>query len=159
ALQNDDEGTLWMGTTKGLMRYITGQAVAFSDRSLMSDVIMTLFKDRQGNVWVGTLADGVDKSPGNFIVSYTRADGMHDEDAGFVVEGGAGTIYAASSHHLLQVRNGKLTIIGASPPFRGLFTRMLHDSRDNYWLSTNEGLYRVTGPELDLRRAKKVGEA
>ena len=58
ALQNDDEGTLWIGTTKGLMRYITGQAVAISDRSLMSDVIMTLFKDRQGNVWVGTLADG-----------------------------------------------------------------------------------------------------
>ena len=158
-LSGDASGNLWIGTTMGLMRYAKDyRAIAVDERSLGSDHIIALFGDGQGNTWAGT-GNGVYKTSGDFIVSYTRTEGLPDDRVGFIVEGSRGEIYLSSQQHLVEIRNGEVRSLGSQlPSFSGLIYRMLRDSRGNYWITTSEGLYRVAGPELDFRRAHRITE-
>ncbi len=73
----DDDGTMWFGTQKGLSRFDprTGAFTNYwhdpnDDGSLSSNDIYSVFEDRDGHLWVSTKRDGVnrfDKPSGSFI--------------------------------------------------------------------------------------------
>jgi signal transduction histidine kinase/streptogramin lyase len=54
------EGSLWMGTWQGFVRFINGQPQAYPKiAGLVSQHIRTLTEDRAGNIWVGYFDEGV----------------------------------------------------------------------------------------------------
>ncbi len=68
ALLEDSEGDLWIGTGDGLKRLDpeTGAVVhyrhdAADPRSLSEDYVQSLYRDRAGALWVGTLSQGLDR--------------------------------------------------------------------------------------------------
>lgn len=72
----DSKDTLWVGTDQGLFARYSGQDT-FShyahepdnDSSLSSDLVYTIFEDRQGVIWVGTVGGGLnsfDRSAARF---------------------------------------------------------------------------------------------
>lgn len=67
ALRLDDHGQLWVGTDDGLLRY-RGSGSSFErfggpgqEHSLGDQQVRSLYRDRDGMVWVGTLAGGLDR--------------------------------------------------------------------------------------------------
>jgi ligand-binding sensor domain-containing protein/signal transduction histidine kinase len=55
----DSNGTLWIGTDKGLVS-LDRDAIHPQQQSLLgSSAILSLFQDREGNLWIGTEMDGL----------------------------------------------------------------------------------------------------
>jgi len=144
-----------------LLQYTDSQQlVAVSDKDLSDVWIMSMSEDRQGNLWITTRGFGVFKSSGDFIVRYTKADGLPDQNTECLVEGDNGPIYVSTRNGGIgQVVGERVTPVAVSqtPEFRGVVQEILHDSRGNYWIVTADALYRVAGPALDLRRREKLG--
>jgi len=75
----DSLGNVWIGTNGGGLIYFDRRANRFKqyrhdplDRnSLGSDVIVSLFLDRQGVLWIGTYHGGLNRFDGNQFVRYT----------------------------------------------------------------------------------------
>jgi signal transduction histidine kinase/ligand-binding sensor domain-containing protein len=59
ALLRDHEGTLWVGTDQGLARVIDGVVERVVGGEISTETILSLFEDREWNLWVGTRSTGL----------------------------------------------------------------------------------------------------
>ena len=79
----DGRDTLWIGTTSGLARLAFGDStvrwVKTRDGSLPSDYVLTLLKDDDGNMWVGTDRGLVVYTPSGRSVSFGTEQGLQDQ--------------------------------------------------------------------------------
>jgi len=73
---------LWIGTSKGIIRYDTttaDQSVVYGARNgLLSDGIFSITIDKEGNTWVGTYGGGLSKFDGERWINYNVPDGLAD---------------------------------------------------------------------------------
>ncbi|MEP7272778.1 MAG: two-component regulator propeller domain-containing protein [Acidobacteriota bacterium] len=163
SLAADSNGVLWIGTLDGLIKYQDGKQILYTTAQGLSDnVIQTLSEDRDGNLWIGTRGGGACKLSGELIVSFTKAEGLPDQDVAKVVEDRNGRIYASTGvGGLAEIGAEKATPVPGSqlPPFNKISTRILQDSTGNWWLGTDQGLFRFEGPELSLRHGRKFTRA
>ena len=89
ALYEDTSGRLWIGTevgvnvlrpgpagqTRGNETFIHYQHSAADPTSLSSDLVMSLFQDRGGVLWIGTIAGGVNKwNPTTWSFAHYKRD-------------------------------------------------------------------------------------
>jgi ligand-binding sensor domain-containing protein/signal transduction histidine kinase len=162
ALFCDATGTLWIGTWNGLIKYRDGKQVLYTtNQGLSSDAVLSLTGDRDGNLWIGTAGGGVSKFSSELIVSFTRADGLPNQDVRQVIEDRNGNIYASiSDGGLVRIVEGKAVAVPGSqrPPFTNFNERIIQDHHGDWWIGTNKGLYRFSGPELQLRRGQEFNE-
>jgi ligand-binding sensor domain-containing protein/two-component sensor histidine kinase len=158
---SDSGGALWIGTSSGLIKYRDGKQALYTDVQGLSDNnIRSLMEDRDGNLWIGSYSGGVCKFSGELIVSITRTEGLPGQTVWRVVEDRQGHIYASVLNGGLVeiVEEGVVRVPGTeTPPFN--VSSPLQDSRGHWWVTTNEGLFRFEGPELQLRRGGKLTQA
>jgi signal transduction histidine kinase/streptogramin lyase len=153
----DSQGQILIGTTKGLLRYVP--KVEETSESIEGNCVFALFEDRQKNLWVSILGNGIYKSSGDFIVNFGKAEGMPDQDPDSIAEGAPGTIYCATATSgVVAIKGGKVASLPASQSFSAAhhINFLNRDVRGHYWVGANDGLYYFRGPELDFRQAKKV---
>lgn len=159
----DADGTLWIGTNQGLMKYQGGKQVLYTTTQGLSDNnINCLSFDRDGNLWIGTWSSGACKLSGEMIISFTKAEGLPGQFVHKVIEDGQGRIYASiGGGGLVEIVDGKVVPVPGSqrPPFNTIYDRIVQDRRGDWWVGTEEGLFRFQGPELQLRRGKKLTPA
>ena len=157
----DSTGTLWIGTTNGLIKYRDGKQALYTDlRGLSSNEITALMEDRDGNLWIGSSWGGVCKLSGASIVSFTRIEGLPGQAVWRVVEDRQGRIYASISHGaLVEIVGERAAPVPGTqaPPFSGSVP--FQDSRGEWWIPTPEGLFRSEGPELQLRRGRNLSRS
>jgi ligand-binding sensor domain-containing protein/signal transduction histidine kinase len=154
----DSNGALWIGTQKGLIKYKDSQKLYTTTHGLSDDNISALDEDRDGNVWIGTWTGGVCKLSGEAIVSYTRSEGLPDQFVVRIIEDNKGRVYATTIRGgVVEILEGKAVPIPGSQatPFTDVGTRILQDRRGDWWIGTNHGLFRLEGPELQVRRSTR----
>ncbi len=160
SLAADLTGALWIGTERGLIKEKDGRQNFYTEAEGLSDnIIMALHEDRDGNLWVGTAGAGICKLTGELIVSYKETEGLPDHDVTKVVQSRTGRIYASTSHAgVAEIRESRAIPIRRSqrPPFGSAGTRVLQDRRGDWWIGTEQGLYRFNGPELQFGNGMKV---
>ncbi len=160
SLAADSTGALWIGTERGLIKEKDGRQNFYTEAEGLSDnIIMALHEDRDGNLWVGTAGAGICKLTGELIVSYKETEGLPDHDVTKVVQSRTGRIYASTSHAgVAEIRESRAIPIRRSqrPPFGSAGTRVLQDRRGDWWIGTEQGLYRFNGPELQFGNGMKV---
>lgn len=156
----DSAGTLWIGTSNGLIKYRAGQQTVYATtQGLGGNVILALAEDRDGNLWIGTSEGGISKLASELIVSFTKAEGLTNQSVIRVIEDRQGRIYASIPGGLVEIKDQQAVPVSDAQvrPFNSVIA--FQDSRGNWWCSTERGLYWFQGPELQLRRGKKITSA
>ncbi len=161
-IYEDRSGALWIGTRGGLNRFVPGERRKFSpvfrhwmnepgnSNSLSHDVILSIYEDRAGILWIGTDGGGLNRfdRENEIFTCWTNEPGNPE---------------SLSSNEILSIyedRTGILwvgTMGGGLNKFdrdRGIFKRykdkdglpnnviygILEDNRGSLWFSTNKGL-------------------
>ena len=66
----DREGTVWIGTSKGLLRVVSGAVTSLDSRDGRPQRVNALFEDREGTIWFGD-SQGVQRLRENTFVTYS----------------------------------------------------------------------------------------
>jgi ligand-binding sensor domain-containing protein/two-component sensor histidine kinase len=158
-----EDGSLWIGTINGIIKYKDGSASLYTTSSGLSDnPVSAVMQDREGNIWIGTLSGGLSKLENESLVSFTTKEGLPQEYVANVVEGKDGRIYAATSTKgLVEIAGARAIPVSwsANPPFNDLQQCILQDRAGYWWMGTGAGVFRSAGPKLRLDGAKKYARA
>lgn len=162
SLTIDSKGVMWVGTTKGLIKFSNGVETLYTSAQGLSDDFVTAVKeDREGNLWIGTQSRGVCKLTGELIVSFTRENGLPGKEVSRIIESNGGLIYASTENGVAEIEAGRVTSVRGSerPPFNNIHSRLLRDSRGDWWAGTERGLFQFKGPKLQFQQGKRFGTA
>jgi ligand-binding sensor domain-containing protein/two-component sensor histidine kinase len=158
-----EDGSLWIGTINGIIKYKDGSAYFYTTSNGLSDNrVSAVMQDREGNIWIGTNSGGLCKLENESMVSFTRREGLPQEYVANVVEDKEGRIYAAtSSKGLVEIVGHRAIPVrwSANPPFGDLQQCYLQDRAGYWWMGTGAGIFRSAGSKFSLAVAKKYGRA
>jgi ligand-binding sensor domain-containing protein len=142
----DRQGSLWIGTDRGLHRLREGRVDVLSRaEGLPSDTVRTVFEDREGSLWVGGV--GLAQLKDGRVVSYGRAQGLADEDVYAVTAAaGRGLWVGTSGGELALFAGGRFTPLAGREVLHGATVLALREDRaGRLWVGTDHGLYRLAG--------------
>jgi diguanylate cyclase (GGDEF)-like protein len=151
AIFEDRVGNLWFGTTKGLFKVQAGKSTLYTTKEgLPSNGITVIYEDRQGTLWVGTRG-GLAHSVGDGFTSLTLEDGLSGNRIRCLYEDRDGALWIGTfDSGLTRLKDGRMTVYTVQT---GLFNngvfQILEDQRDNFWISCNSGIYRVSRRQLN----------
>ena len=140
-LLRDRDGGLWIGTVdRGLIHLRDGRADLFrrSD-GLSGDVILSLFEDREGNVWVASTG-GLDRFRELPVTTISVRQGLSSEAIQAVLAATDGSIWAAAANGLTRLKNGETTFFRSGSGVPDAPHSLYQDDRGRIWVSTRQGL-------------------
>lgn len=155
------DGTLWLGTTAGLLAGDDAKWHRYGLAQGLPDfAIGCLFQDRDDNVWIGTFRGGLTRLADAATMSFGAREGFADCNVTQVVEGSDGHIYATTdTSGVHEVFDDHVAHVpgGDRPEFASVHLRFTRDREGDWWLGTDHGVWAVKGPGLDLTQARRVG--
>ena len=142
----DQEGSLWLGLeANGLARVRrTRFRTLTTDDGLPIDSTRSVFQDREGHIWIGTLAGIAEWTDGK-IRRYANVDGDSLSAVTSIAEDSEGAIWFGATGQLLKLRDGKLT---RDPAWKRVFDikQIYRDPAGRMWVSTDgDGVFRFDG--------------
>jgi ligand-binding sensor domain-containing protein len=131
-IHEDVHGTIWIAKTNGLFRVTsTGLELVAPDMEVMS-----LFNDRDGNLWVGTWNDGLYRFKEAAVRMFTTADGLPGNAIANVIEAQDGTIWAAANCGGIARWDGRrFQAVPSGSTDRCVFA-LAEDSNHDLWVGT-----------------------
>ncbi|MCW5960241.1 MAG: hypothetical protein KIS76_08755 [Pyrinomonadaceae bacterium] len=148
----NSDGSIWLANEEGLIRFQHGQPtekLTVSD-GLPHNKVITLYKDRNGVLWIGT-AKGLSRLKDGKFTNYGADVGMPEDFIRDIYEDADGTLWIGTySSGLVRYKDGKFFRYTVE---NGLFNNgvfaIVEDERGNFWMSCNRGIYRVGKKELN----------
>jgi ligand-binding sensor domain-containing protein len=148
ALFEDDDGTIWLATNKGMALYKNGSIKSFTKQQgfKITPPLSVIYKDKQNTIWVGG-KDGVaafKKINGSYIPTYYILPGLTQEwGVTSCVEDNNGAFWLGTSGEgLYKFENGnfvlKSTALNIKP---SSFFTLLCDKNNTLYAATLNGLW------------------
>jgi signal transduction histidine kinase/ligand-binding sensor domain-containing protein len=100
------------------------------------------YEDRQGNLWIGTLDEGLYRLQKQSIVTYSKEQGLVDRDTYAIYQDRSNALWIGAWHSgLSRFADGKFTnyTMGEGLP-NELVTALFEDSEGRFWAGTHGGL-------------------
>jgi signal transduction histidine kinase len=141
-LLRDSDGGLWIGTVdRGLIHFHQGRTDVFTKADgLSGDIALSLFEDREGNVWV-TTTGGLDRFRELPVTTIAKKQGLSSDATQSVLAAADGSIWVAGRNGLTRWNNGQTTSFHEAS---GLpdddVQSMFQDDDGRIWASTRHGL-------------------
>lgn len=144
AVIESEDGTVWVGTSRGLARIDATGVRAFGlAEGLPRELVIAMHQDAQGSIWVGT-TKGMARVEDNRLIAYDLSPygGAH-RVFGFAEEPD-GTLWLATDRGLLRFLDGRFSHLGTAQglPYDSLFA-VVDDGVGGLWMSSNRGVLRV----------------
>jgi ligand-binding sensor domain-containing protein len=156
----DHEGALWIGAEHGLIKRQNDKTSVYSTSNGLSDnCVRCLFQDRDRNVWIGTLSGGLCMLSGEPAVALASSDGLPDATISKLFQDHAGHVYvSAKGSGLFEISAGKVLPVkwSQTPLFKDIGLRITQDSRGDWWIGTDRGIFRFRGPDLHRARGRLI---
>ena len=141
-LLRDRDGGLWIGTVeRGLIHVHQGRTDVFTKSDgLSGDVILSLFEDREGNVWVASTG-GLDRFRELPVATVSVKQGLFSDATQSVLAATDGSVWVGSHKGLTRWKNGQATIFGTASGLPDDAPESLfQDNGGRIWASTRHGL-------------------
>ena len=178
AMAEGADGTIWIGTSEGLILRVSGQALV-SEAAVAGPVpfsVRCLHSTPDGALWIGYAGYGVGRLKAGRYSRITTAAGLMDDYASQIFADGRGAIWIAGNHGLFQVRMEEMEavaegrkervrsrIFGRSEGLSGLqpncdnFPAVCQARDGRLWFSMRRGLLMVQPDQIrDNRRLPPV---
>lgn len=164
ALYADRQGTLWIGTNGGLVRYVAGKLVADKLAAgklermpvtdpLASASVLAILEDREGDLWVGTETNGLQILRDQRFHTVGTHDGLASDDTTTVVQDGTGALWVGTSGSGVTALHP-----GAATPARSYSVKdgvasdvilsLAAAANGDVWVGTPDGLSRIRGNSI-----------
>jgi len=156
----DEDGSLWIGTRRGLTHWELGKGTLGKAGSgagmetytkangLGSDLVGAMARDARGDLWVATLA-GLSRLRGGTISNFTTADGLSSNVVTALLPRADGTLLIGTQDHGGDVWDGSKF---QAPMHNGLEQTTIHaildDGKGHLWFATGNGIARCDCNEM-----------
>ena len=111
----------------------------------ISEYIVEIFEDKQGNLWFGTVTDGVVRYDGRQLTYFSTKDGLVDNTVPGIAQDAAGNMWFGTHAGVSRFDGKTFTNFTESEGLRGSGCKMLVDRKGNIWAGTTEGAFRLDG--------------
>jgi signal transduction histidine kinase/ligand-binding sensor domain-containing protein len=155
----DREGSLWIGTNAGLVRWVKGKVERFPVTDpLATASILAVMEDSEGNLWVGTEAGGLDILRDQRFRTIDTRDGLTSDRVTTVVEDAAGTLWVGTQDDGLNALrrdagSDGLHAVHSLTVSNGLASNVILSlaaaPNGDLWVGTPDGLNRIHGNRVD----------
>lgn len=109
SLYEDREGSLWVGTKRGLNQFIDGRSIPISmSEGLPSNHTGAILQDHRGTIWVGTLGAGLCRFEDGRCQILTAKDGLAGNYIYSLAEDNAGDVWVGTGTGLSRLRNARV---------------------------------------------------
>ncbi len=147
----DREGSLWIGTNRGLARWADGklQRLPVTD-SLASASVLALMEDREGNLWAGTETDGLHILRDQRFRTLGAREGLSSDATTTAVEDPSGTLWVGTGGgglNALHRTGAGATVVKIWSVRDGLLSDVILSlaaaPNGDLWVGTPDGLNRI----------------
>jgi ligand-binding sensor domain-containing protein len=123
-----------------------------ADTAQLSAYIVAAFEDSKGNLWFGTVGDGVirysprlSNVPGERLTYFTTEDGLADMVSSSIVEDKQGHIWIGSHDGATRYDGTTFTAFKTEQGLHGPGCVLLVDRNGTLWAGTNDGAFQYDG--------------
>jgi signal transduction histidine kinase/ligand-binding sensor domain-containing protein len=144
AIAEDRHGALWVGTYRGLSRLVGGKPQVLSKEQAFAGLfVRALCVDLNGDVWAGTIGDGLWRMSDSSRSNFKRQAGLNDNGITSLFADRAGTLWIGTqSRGLERLTKGRLSALeeNDSSSSNGVLT-IFEDRAGSLWTGgTSAGL-------------------
>jgi PAS domain S-box-containing protein len=137
-LLGDPDGVLWIGTVHGLFRFNNGKLKRFTDRDgLPQAQISSLLRDRDNNLWIGTLTKGLYRLAGEKFQGYHESEGLSGQRILTLYEDKEASLWVGTIEGVNRFRDARVLTFSTSEGLAGKAVwGVYEDSKGNIWIET-----------------------
>jgi ligand-binding sensor domain-containing protein len=151
AIYEDPQGSLWIATRHGLLRFRNGtiEALTTPEPQAKLGVVQSFFADREGNLWLGTEANGLARLRSVSVHTLTADDGLSDSSTRCVYKDRQGNIWVGAYQGLTRLSHGQATLFSQSDgnPLATV-TSIGEDLRGQLWIASGGKLLVMNHDQL-----------
>lgn len=152
ALLSAHDGSLWVGTSAGLLHYLNGKTNWFTEatgKSLRD--VRTIAEDGKGSVWFGTAGNGLACLKNGGIRLFRQSNGLSSDFIECLHFDENGALWIGTfGGGLVRFKNDHFAVIDLQ---QGLPNSIIGDIEDDdrgfFWMSSHDGIIRVSKAELN----------
>ena len=140
ALAADRDGNLWVSTPQYLERLHAGLPTERIQNVPGSIAVRSIFEDDAGNLWLGSMIEGVTRTWNGWTRRLSRPEGLDDTLLWSIAAGPGDAIWVGSNNGVYQWQGGRFhhRIEGSSLPQPEAYSLLAED--DQLWIGTRAGV-------------------
>ncbi|MCL6257626.1 ATP-binding protein [Aquiflexum sp. TKW24L] len=140
---------IWLGTTRRGVSYFDGRYFKnfTTAQGLANNFVMSITKDKIGNLWISTMGGGVSRYDGKSFTNFTKVQGLSDNSVWTIMEDKTGNLWFGTSVGSVSRFDGKSFVNITSDDGLAKYSVdcILEDKTGNLWFGGTGGLSKYDG--------------